>query len=107
METLLGEKEAYVDGIFFCPHHPDKGFKGERTEYKVECDCRKPKPGLILKAAEKYNVDLSYSWMLGDGKNDIKAGLNAGCNVALLGEDNNTIYKHFKNLSQFIYDILK
>lgn len=68
METLLGAEGAYIDAIYFCPHHPDKGFEGERVEYKISCDCRKPKPGMLLKAAEDFNIDLSRSWMVGDGK---------------------------------------
>ena len=84
METLLGEQGAYVDDIFICPHHPDKGFEGERPEYKFECDCRKPKPGLILQAAEKYNIDLSQSTMIGDSENDILAGKAAGCGTTIL-----------------------
>jgi D-glycero-D-manno-heptose 1,7-bisphosphate phosphatase len=79
METLLGEQGAYVDDIFICPHHPDKGFSGERPEYKIECDCRKPKPGLLLQAAEKYNIDIIQSIMLGDSEVDIVAGKTAGC----------------------------
>ena len=58
MEMLLGQQGAYVDDIFVCPHHPDKGFPGEIPELKIDCDCRKPKPGLLLRAAEKYNIDL-------------------------------------------------
>ena len=79
METLLGEEGAYVDDIFVCPHHPDKGFTGEVPEYKVECECRKPKPGLIFAAAEKYNIDLKNSYMIGDSESDIQAGKAAGC----------------------------
>ena len=48
METLLGQKGAYLDAIFYCPHHPHKGYEGERPEYKIECECRKPKPGMLL-----------------------------------------------------------
>ena len=66
METLLGQKGAYIDAIYFCPHHPDRGFEGERVEYKISCDCRKPKPGMLYKAAEDFNIDLSSSWMIGD-----------------------------------------
>lgn len=66
METLLGEKGAYIDDAFICPHHPDRGFAGEVPEYKVDCDCRKPKPGLLLQAAEKYHIDLTKSWMIGE-----------------------------------------
>ena len=59
METLLGKDAAYIDGMYICPHHPDKGFEGERPEYKIDCDCRKPKPGLLLQAAKDFNIDLS------------------------------------------------
>jgi D,D-heptose 1,7-bisphosphate phosphatase len=55
METLLGEEHAYLDAIYFCPHHPDKGYAGERIEYKTDCDCRKPKPGLLQQAAKEWN----------------------------------------------------
>lgn len=79
METLLGEKGAYVDAIYFCPHHPDKGFDGEVTELKIDCDCRKPKPGMLLRAAEEFNIDLSKSYMIGDSDVDIKTAENAGC----------------------------
>ena len=79
METLLGAQGAYLDSIYYCPHHPDKGFVGEVPELKIECDCRKPKPGLLLRAAEDFNIDLSASWMVGDSESDIKAGLAAGC----------------------------
>lgn len=85
METLLGKEGAYLDAIFYCPHHPHKGYEGERPELKIDCDCRKPKPGMLLKAANDFNIDLSQSWMVGDGENDIKAGINAGCRTALLG----------------------
>ena len=85
METLLGKDGAYLDGIYFCPHHPDSGFEGEIKELKIDCNCRKPKPGMLIKAAEDLNVDLSMSWMIGDGKSDILAGKNAGCKTALIG----------------------
>ena len=84
METLLGEEGAYIDGLYYCPHHPDKGFEGEVSELKIDCDCRKPKPGMLLKAAEDFNIDLSSSWMIGDSWRDIKAGKSAGCNAALI-----------------------
>ena len=81
METLLGEKGAYIDDLFYCPHHPDKGFEGERIEYKIACECRKPKPGLLYQAAEKYNIDLKESYMVGDDERDMEAGRRAGCKV--------------------------
>lgn len=85
METLLGAEGAYLDAIYYCPHHPHKGYEGEVLEFKINCDCRKPKPGMLLKAAEDFNIDLSQSWMIGDGENDIKAGKTAGCKTALIG----------------------
>jgi len=87
METLLGEQGAYIDGLYYCPHHPDKGFEGEVKELKFDCDCRKPKPGMLLTAATDFNIDLSSSWMIGDGKNDVKAGRAAGCKTVLIGEN--------------------
>lgn len=87
METLLGKEGAYIDALYYCPHHPDKGFEGEIPELKFECDCRKPKPGMLLQAADDFNIDLKSSWMIGDGKNDILAGINAGCRTALVGEE--------------------
>jgi D,D-heptose 1,7-bisphosphate phosphatase len=79
METELGKSGAYLDDIFFCPHHPDKGFSGERIEYKIECKCRKPKPGMLFAAAKKYNIDLKSSYMIGDDPRDVNAGISAGC----------------------------
>ena len=84
METELGLQGAYLDAIYYCPHHPHKGYEGEVPELKLECDCRKPKPGMLLKAADDYNIDLSQSYMIGDGENDIKAGLAAGCKAVLI-----------------------
>ncbi len=84
MEMLLGEKGAYLDDLFFCPHHPDKGFDGEVSELKVECDCRKPKIGMLLRAAEKYNIDLKESWYIGDSTVDIQTGNNACMRTVLV-----------------------
>ena len=87
METLLGAKGTYVDAIYYCLYHLHKGHKGEVPELKIDCDCRKPKPGMLLKAAEDFNIDLTQSWMIGDGENDVKAGKAAGCKTALIGQD--------------------
>ena len=86
LETLLGNEGAYLDAIYYCPHHPDKGYEGEITGLKTDCTCRKPKPGMLLKAAEELNIDLSSSWIAGDGERDILAGRAAGCRTALIGE---------------------
>ncbi|MBR4325626.1 MAG: HAD-IIIA family hydrolase, partial [Bacteroidales bacterium] len=79
-----GKHGAFVDGIYICPHHPDKGFEGERPEYKCVCNCRKPKPGLLLQAAENFNIDLSQSIMIGDSESDVEAGKAAGCGRNIL-----------------------
>lgn len=84
METFLGLEGAYLDGIYFCPHHPHGGYEGEVKELKFDCGCRKPKPGMLLKAAADFNIDMGSSWMVGDGENDIQAGQAAGCRTALL-----------------------
>ena len=79
LDTLLGNEGAYLDDLLFCPHHPDKGFEGEIPEYKIDCECRKPKPGMLIEAAERYNIDLSQSYMIGDRTADMTAGQAAGC----------------------------
>ena len=86
METELGKAGAYIDALYYCPHHPDSGFPGEVKELKIECDCRKPKPGMLIQAAQDFNIDLEKSWMIDDGENDVKAGKNAGCHTVLIGE---------------------
>ena len=103
METALGKHGAYIDDLFYCPHHPDKGFAGERPEYKIDCECRKPKPGMILAAAKKYNIDLSCSYMVGDDIRDAKAGIAAGCIPVLLKEGANktAITENEKSILQF------
>lgn len=85
METELGKEGAYLDGIYVCPHHPDKGYEGEVAELKFDCACRKPKPGMLLRAAKDFNINLEESWMVGDSESDIKAGRAAGCRTALVG----------------------
>lgn len=87
METLLGQQGAYLDGLYFCPHHPHNGFEGEIVELKIDCDCRKPKPGMLIKAAGDLNIDLSSSFMIGDSDNDIQAGEAAGCKKSIKIEE--------------------
>lgn len=84
LQTLLGREGAYVDDILYCPHHPDKGFDGEVAEYKIDCDCRKPKPGMVKKAAKRYNLDLEASFMVGDSWRDIELGENAEMHTCLV-----------------------
>ena len=88
METLLGAEGAYLDAIYYCPHHPHRGYPGEIDALKIDCECRKPKPGMLLRAVKDFNIDLSQSWMIGDGENDVKAGKAAGSRTALIGTEN-------------------
>ena len=84
LKTLLGEKGAFVDDIFYCPHHPDKGFEGEVPELKFDCECRKPKTGMVDEAVKKYNIDLSKSYMVGDSTMDLELARNAGVKSVLV-----------------------
>ncbi|MFC1693878.1 HAD-IIIA family hydrolase, partial [Candidatus Latescibacterota bacterium] len=88
LETLLGMESSYLDDIYFCPHHPDSGYPGENPVYKTECECRKPKTGLIEKAVLRYNVDRESSWFIGDSTSDIQTGVNAGMNTILVRTGN-------------------
>lgn len=106
METMLGKEGAYLDGIYYCPHHPDKGFSGEVEELKIVCECRKPKAGLLLQAAKDFNIDLSQSWMIGDSENDVLAGKNAGCKTALIGETDYGQNLQATSLLDFVKEIL-
>ena len=87
METLLGKEGAYLDGIYYCPHHPHSGYEGEVKELKIDCNCRKPKPGMLYAAAEAFHIDLRNSWMIGDGEWDVAAGKSAGCKTVLIGKE--------------------
>jgi histidinol-phosphate phosphatase family protein len=78
MDRQLGAQGAFVDALYYCPHHPHGGFPEERPEYKIPCSCRKPSPGMLLAAADRFHIDLSQSWMVGDSPRDIEAGRAAG-----------------------------
>lgn len=84
MATELGKAGAFTDALYYCPHHPHKGFEGEVPELKCECTCRKPRPGMLLQATKDFNIDLSKSYMIGDSQIDIEAGQAAGCKTVLL-----------------------
>ncbi len=114
MQTLLGKEGVYLDDIAFCPHHPDKGYLGENRMYKVNCNCRKPKIGMLVEMVEKYNIDLLQSWIIGDTTVDLQTGENAGLKKVLVltgeaGEDGKyNISADFveKNLLQAVKKII-
>lgn len=84
MQTLLGERGAYLDDIVFCPHHPDKGYPEENPAYKIPCTCRKPGTGMIDEMIEKYNLDPAQSYIVGDSTVDIQTGKRAGLQTVLV-----------------------
>ena len=81
MRDELAIDGAFLDGEYYCFHHPD----AKIAKFKVNCECRKPKPGLLLQAAQELGIDLAQSWMIGDGITDVKAGKAAGVRTVLLG----------------------
>jgi D,D-heptose 1,7-bisphosphate phosphatase len=87
MEKLLGDKRAFIDDLFYCPHHPDSGFEGEVKELKKNCSCRKPGTGMIDAAVKKHNIDVNNSWLIGDRHTDIEAGNKSGLQTILLTDE--------------------
>ena len=83
-DTLLGREGAYIDAVYYCPHHPHAGYEGEVKELKFKCRCRKGAPGMIEDAAADLNIDTSRSWMIGDKTSDVECGKRAGCRTVLL-----------------------
>ena len=82
MLVELGQNGTSLDGEYYCFHHPE----AKIDRLKIVCDCRKPNPGMLLRAAKEMRIDLSQSWMVGDNLSDIKAGISAGCRTILLGK---------------------
>jgi len=80
LKQLLADKNAFLDRIYYCPYHPE----GVVPKYRKESDCRKPNPGMLLKAAEEMDIDLNKSWCVGNSNRDIEAGLHAGCKTILI-----------------------
>jgi D-glycero-D-manno-heptose 1,7-bisphosphate phosphatase len=119
MNKELTKYNAHIDAIYMCPHHPEKGFEREIPELKIDCNCRKPKPGMITDAIRDYNIDIRGSWIIGDSLTDIVAGKNAGIKTAFIysgggsGSKNEKKYKTIKpdmtchNLLDAIKNIIK
>jgi D-glycero-D-manno-heptose 1,7-bisphosphate phosphatase len=99
---MIGElgDGCHIDAIYYCPHHPDVG----RIPYRGECDCRKPKPGMLKLAARDLDIDLSRSFMIGDKMGDVLAGHRAGCETVLVltgrGRDEIENDLNFKNVEK-------
>jgi histidinol-phosphate phosphatase family protein len=86
LQEMIARHGVRFAGFYYCPHHPEAAV----SEYRVRCGCRKPEPGLILRAAEDHDIDLSQSWFIGDILNDIEAGRRAGCRTILIDNGNET-----------------
>ncbi|WCL51269.1 HAD-IIIA family hydrolase [Leptospira sp. GIMC2001] len=108
LETEMAKSNSFFDAIYFCPHHPDSGFEGEVQELKIVCECRKPKPGMLLDAQKKFNIDFSKSWIIGDSVTDIQAGKSVGCFAIQIGdqkyEEADFLVKNFQEAVSIILD---
>ena len=98
LETLLGKEGAYLDAVYYCPHHTDRGFEGERIAYKCICECRKPKGGMLIQAAKDFNIDLAQSFMIGDSQRDVDAGKNAGCRDSIRLDEGHSLLQVVSDL---------
>jgi D,D-heptose 1,7-bisphosphate phosphatase len=110
LDAALARSGAFLDDLFFCPHHPERGFQGEVTELKFDCACRKPKPGMLLAAAKRHNIDLSRSYFIGDDMRDMLAGEAAGVACYLVGGDrqkeDKPRFRRADTLSEAVEDVL-
>lgn len=102
LDTVLGFEHALLDALYYCPHHPDKGYPEENPAYKIDCHCRKPKPGMLLDAARDFNIDLSTSFIIGDDERDIEAGKRAG--VTTIGVRSGKALKGSKQLPDHLFE---
>lgn len=89
LADLLFRERCWLDGFYFCPHHP----AGKVPAYALDCLCRKPMPGLLVQAAREHDIDLHASWMVGDILNDVEAGSRAGCRTVLIDSGNETEWR--------------
>lgn len=106
METLLGIENAYLDHLYYCPHHPDKGFIGENIDYKIDCDCRKPKIGLLERAKNDYNIDFQNSFFIGDSTTDLQTAKNSAIKSVLIRTGHAGQDGKFHIRPDFIFDDL-
>ena len=89
LADLLFRENLTLDGFYYCPHHP----QGVVAQYALPCHCRKPMPGMLLRAAHEHGIDLRASWMVGDILHDVEAGNRAGCRTLLIDNGNETEWR--------------
>ena len=102
MDWSLADRGVDLDGIFYCPHHAEKGV----GEFKIDCDCRKPKPGMLLSAIEELDIDIQNSFLVGDKVSDIQAGLSAGITSNYLVRTGKEITKEGEQIATAVFDNL-
>jgi len=102
MDWSLADKGVDLDGIYFCPHHAEHG----QGEYKIDCDCRKPKPGMFLEAQKELDIDMAQSYMVGDKASDLQAALNAQVAHPILVKSGKAITPEAEKLAEFVADNL-
>ncbi|GAC1390541.1 MAG: HAD family hydrolase [Ktedonobacteraceae bacterium] len=98
LTNQLGTLGVYVDGVYHCPHHPE----GVIQELAIACACRKPQPGMVLRAAHDLNLDLEHSWFVGDILDDVEAGNRAGCHTILVDLDTESLPQHPLRVPTFV-----
>lgn len=107
LETLLGAHGAFIDRIYYCPHHPDKGYPNENKKYKIECECRKPNIGMLLKAEKEFNIKKKLSFIIGDSTTDIQTGINYGIQTILVKTGYKGLDKKFSVIPNYVFQNLK
>lgn len=107
LDSLLGQGKAFLDGIYYCPHHPDSGFPEENKKYKTGCTCRKPGTGMIEKAQNDFHIDREKSFMIGDSTVDIMTGMNAGMKTVLVRTGYAGKDRRYDVFPDFIFENLK
>lgn len=107
LETLLSRQGAFIDRIYYCPHHPDKGYPEENKKYKIKCNCRKPEVGMFLQAEKDLNISKEKSFMIGDTTTDIQTGKNYGIRTILVKTGYKGLDKKFSVKPDYIFQDLK
>lgn len=106
LETFLGQQHAFLDRIYFCPHHPEKGFPGERPELKINCDCRKPHTAMVEQAITQFHIERQHSWFIGDTTTDVQTAKNAQIKSVLIKTGQAAQDKKYSITPDFIFNSL-
>lgn len=102
MDWSLADRDVDLDGIYYCPHHPEAAVES----YRQQCDCRKPQPGMLLSAMKELNIDMAASYMVGDKIDDIQAGKTAGVGTTVLVRSGETVTAEGEKAADWVIDSL-